>query len=189
MNSFSNAATKKRVSFSSSSNADRQEGSCLTPSSKTIPEKSKIYAPLSRAVARSSQIVSFAENAFNTIVKSCTLKDKKTQHKGIKSMSFEEKTKFLVTDDADQWSRFRRIVSEKGLVTHLGVTELLHRFVQIREIEYIAAALSDEDNNDLERESFRPTLVQDIRSAAYQSVKNFIAAEGNECKKKPPLAA
>ena len=48
-------------------------------------------------------------------------------------MSFEEKTKILVTEDKEQWERFFHVLRTKGAVTNLLIQHALIDFVQERE--------------------------------------------------------
>ena len=48
-------------------------------------------------------------------------------------MSFEEKTKMLVIDDAEQWERFRKLLKIKGTSTNIAIKHQLVEFATERE--------------------------------------------------------
>jgi len=45
-------------------------------------------------------------------------------------MSLEEKTKILITDDKEQWEKFRELLKTEGALTNISVKHKLFEFLK-----------------------------------------------------------
>ena len=88
---------------------------------------------------------------FNSII-SLSIKNNMERKKSYyDDMSLEEKTKILITDDKEQWGKFRELLITEGALTNISVKHKLFEFLKEREkISRVEEEI--ENNNKIEEQ-------------------------------------